>query len=73
MSDAPTPTPSSTGSIPRRILVVDDDATFRQRLLRALAARGYEAHEASTADEGVEVARRVHPAYAVVDLRMPGK
>lgn len=55
-----------------RVLVVDDDAIFRTRLTRALSARGFETHESASGDEGVELARRIKPDRAVVDLRMPG-
>jgi two-component system, response regulator RegA len=55
-----------------RILVVDDDGIFRTRLTKAFTARGYETHVAASGEEGIEVARRVRPQRAVVDLRMPG-
>lgn len=56
----------------KNFLVVDDDAAFRTRLIKALAARGHTAHGAGTVDEAVDVARVVKPDAAVVDLRMPG-
>ena len=56
-----------------KILLVDDDATFRTRLSRALASRGFETHEADSAEKAVEVAKEVRPSRAIVDLRMPGK
>src|SRR4029434_982022 len=55
-----------------RFLVVDDDETFRMRLSRALAAREFETHHAGDAASALEMARRVRPGRAVVDLRMPG-
>jgi len=55
------------------ILVVDDDATFRTRLVRALGSRGYETHEAADVDSAIARARQLKPARAIVDLRMPGK
>lgn len=55
------------------ILVVDDDATFRNRLIKALKSRGLVASGAGSAQEGIEVARQVRPGRAVVDLRMPGE
>ncbi len=55
-----------------RVLVVDDDEIFRSRLGRAFVSRGLEAHVASGGVEGLELARRVKPKRAVVDLRMPG-
>lgn len=54
------------------ILVVDDDATFRSRLVRALGARGYTTFEAADGDRALAVAREKRPERAVLDLRMPG-
>jgi two-component system, response regulator RegA len=56
-----------------KILVVDDDDRFRTRLVKALVARGYEAHEAADVDSAVALARRIRPQRAIVDLKMPGK
>lgn len=56
-----------------RILVVDDDEPYRQRLCRAFRDRGLEVAEAGSAEEAVEVARRFGPQRAVLDLRMPGR
>lgn len=54
------------------ILVVDDHALFRERLVRALADRGYEAVGAADGEEALLLAREESPECAVVDLRMPG-
>lgn len=53
-----------------RILVVDDDAVFANRLSRAISGRGYEALEARTAAEAFELAVQRKPDAAVVDLRI---
>jgi two-component system response regulator RegA len=55
-----------------KFLVVDDDAAFRTRLVKALGARGFSAQGAGSVDEAIEVARDFHPDAAVVDLKMPG-
>ena len=55
-----------------RFLVVDDDAAFRTRLVKALAVRGYDPRGAGNVDEAIDVAREFKPEAAVVDLRMPG-
>ncbi|MBN8548566.1 MAG: response regulator [Deltaproteobacteria bacterium] len=55
-----------------KYLVVDDDATFRDRLVRSLIKRGDEAVAAANANEGRLVARNERPDRAVVDLRMQG-
>ncbi len=54
------------------ILVVDDDAIFRQRLERAFTRRGWETYAAESGEAGVTIAQRVRPQRAIVDLRMPG-
>jgi two-component system response regulator RegA len=52
-------------------LIVDDDRPFRERLQRALIARGLSAHTAADHDEALAVAVRERPERAIVDLRMP--
>lgn len=54
------------------VLVVDDDATYRARLVRAFQAREYEAQGAQDGETAVALAKKESPEYAVVDLRMPG-
>ena len=56
-----------------KFLVVDDDTTFRTRLVRALSSRGFETCEAGDASGAIAQARQAHPKRAIVDLRMPGK
>jgi two-component system response regulator RegA len=55
------------------ILVVDDDAIFRERLARALGDRGFEAQTADGYESALALARVESPQFAVVDLRMPGR
>ncbi len=57
---------------PRRFLVVDDDAAFRTRLVKAIESRGLQAYGAASPEEAVVLARRHAAEAAVVDLRMPG-
>ncbi len=56
-----------------KILIVDDDAHLRDRLVRAFRGRGFEALGAGSYDEAMDIIRRQQPEKAVVDLRMPGK
>lgn len=56
-----------------KMLVVDDDATFRNRLTKALTSRGFDTYDAGSVPDGIAIAERVHPQRAVVDLRMPGE
>jgi two-component system response regulator RegA len=53
-------------------MVVDDDATFRGRLAKALAVRGHETLEAADATLAVAAAREHRPDRVILDLRMPG-
>ena len=54
------------------LLLVDDDPTFCQVLAGALERRGFRVQVAHNAIDGFALAQRGAPAYAVVDLKMPG-
>ena len=54
------------------MLLVDDDAVFRQRLAAALSSRGIEVRTAADGAEAMALAREESPEWALVDLRMPG-
>lgn len=54
------------------VLIVDDDETFRTRLVRAFQAREFEAQGARDGESAIALAKKESPEYAVVDLRMPG-
>jgi CheY-like chemotaxis protein/nitrogen-specific signal transduction histidine kinase len=76
--DAPSPsTDRSTGSpVPAPgscVLVIDDDPTARELMVRALSRDGFEVATASGGDEGLELARRLQPAAITLDVLMPGK
>ncbi len=55
------------------LLLVDDDAVYRERLAKAIASRGYEVFTAASAEEGMALAEIESPEFAVLDMRMPGK
>src|SRR3546814_16091395 len=55
---------------PRDLLIVDDDQRFCDRLARAMERRGFTVETAYTVADGLAVARRLAPRYAVVDLRL---
>ncbi len=52
------------------ILVVDDDERFRDRLAKALVARGLEVMAASSVEDALAIARDESPELAIVDLRI---
>lgn len=56
-----------------RILLVDDDDVFRERLARAFEKRGYTVDSADGYAQALSLARMEPPARAVVDLNMPGR
>jgi DNA-binding response OmpR family regulator len=54
-----------------RVLVIDDSAVIRSRLVRMLQdIDGVEVDEAEDADAGIEAARRVHPDAVILDIRL---
>lgn len=58
------------GAPARSVLVIDDDEPLRQRLARALGARGFDVRAAATGDEAVALAHADSPEYVVLDLRL---
>jgi two-component system response regulator RegA len=52
------------------LLVLDDDAPFRNRLARAMEKRGFAPVLAESVAEGLAAVRANPPAYAVIDLRL---
>lgn len=53
-----------------RLLLVDDDERLLKRLGRSLERRGFEVALATSVADGAATAARLHPEYAVVDLRL---
>jgi len=54
----------------RSLLIVDDDPTFRQRLVQAMEKRGFAVIAAESVAAGIDAATGTPPAFAVVDLRL---
>jgi two-component system response regulator RegA len=54
------------------LLLVDDDATFRTVLGRALEKRGYAVSTAGSVEAALPLAGANPPEYAVIDLKMGG-
>ena len=57
----------------QRLLIVDDDEVFRERLARALRARGYTVQTAASVADALACLEAEMPEAMVVDLRMPGE
>jgi two-component system response regulator RegA len=56
----------------RSLLLVDDDPTFCEVLGAALVKRGFSVQVAHDVPGAIALAERETPAYAIVDLVMPG-
>lgn len=61
----------TVSKILQTILMVEDDAVFRNVLVRAFKDRGFEAVGAADAQSALTLARADSPEMAVVDLRLP--
>jgi two-component system response regulator RegA len=53
------------------VLLVEDDERFRERLGRALTARGCEVRSVASVEEALAAAAQESPELAVVDLKLP--
>lgn len=54
----------------RTLLILEDDRPFRERLARAMEARGFTVAIAENVAQGVACAKERAPAFAVVDLKL---
>ena len=76
LSEAPAQLPGSgpatTIGLPRRIVIVEDNADVRETLRRALELEGHEVHEAADGPQGLAAILRLHPDVALVDIGLPG-
>jgi len=54
----------------KSLLIVDDDAPFRERLARAMEKKGFLVTQAEGVKQGIESVVIKKPAFAVVDLRL---
>jgi two-component system cell cycle response regulator DivK len=62
--------PPGQGSGP--ILLVEDNEDNRAVYTTILRYYGYEVVEAPSGEEGIEAARRIHPALILMDIGLPG-
>lgn len=60
-------------SEPRRILLVDDDATFSRILARGLGREGFICHSCASAEEALACCEAFAPSHILLDLNMPGQ
>jgi two-component system, chemotaxis family, CheB/CheR fusion protein len=73
--ETPAPNPASNDSKPevrpRRILVADDNRDNAESVSMLLKLSGHEVHLAHTGAEALDVAKRVRPDIAILDIGMP--
>ncbi len=62
----------SVAGTPRRILIIEDNVDARASLRQLLERWQHEIHEAADGPSGVEVALRVRPDLALIDIGLPG-
>lgn len=55
-----------------RVLVVEDEAAIVEAVSYALELDGFQVASAPSGREGLEAARRLHPAVVVLDVMLPG-
>src|SRR5262249_9119591 len=65
----PRPPPHPRGDI---VLVIEDNATAREALRKFLTQKGFRAEAAAGGEEGLRLARELHPLAITLDLIMPG-
>ena len=56
---------------PKLLLIVDDDASFREIFKTKLEAAGYKVEVAENGDEGVSKTERIKPDLVLMDMEMP--
>jgi PAS domain S-box-containing protein len=67
------PTISAAGArATGKILVIDDEQTVRDLMRRFLAREGFDVVTAHDGEEGLALARQLHPALITLDVLMPG-
>jgi PAS domain S-box-containing protein len=54
-----------------RVLVVEDDPSFREVLVRQLSALGFDCVQAANGDQAVALARAVRPDLIILDVGLP--
>jgi DNA-binding response OmpR family regulator len=61
-----------TAPAPASVLIVDDDADFRDIACRIVQQAGYRTREAATGEAALEIARQERPDVVVLDVHLGG-
>ena len=57
----------------RRLLIIDDDESFRTVLARSLSRKGFTVSTAATLEAGLDSCRQQQPEYILLDLNLAGQ
>jgi len=60
------------GSSMKKILVVDDEKSIREMIVKFLAEKGYQACSAADGTQALMLLKRERPDAVLLDIRMPG-
>lgn len=55
----------------KTILIIDDDADFREIIITKLNASGFNVDQAENGENGIEKAKKTKPDLILLDVRMP--
>lgn len=58
--------------MPKRILIIESNAVFRQALRMRLESNGYETIDAESGLEGLNSVRKENPDLVITDIMLPG-
>jgi len=64
--------PARAPVVPRRVLIVEDNADAREMLGTALASAGHEVREADTGTAALDAAATFRPDVGLIDIGLPG-
>jgi len=57
----------------RRLLLIDDDESYREVLARSLNRKGFAVNAAATVDDALGLCRTHDPEYVILDLNLAGQ
>ncbi len=70
--EEPTPIARQSSEGAATVLVIDDDPTVHDLMRRFLSKEGLQMIAARSGEEGIRLARELHPAVITLDVLMPG-
>lgn len=63
---------SKSNAVSGTVLAIDDDPTVHDLLRRTLSTHGFRVESAFSGEEGLQLARKLHPQAITLDVMMPG-